>query len=434
MWTIARPRSLGALLIAGAVAFAILRFASAANSSLQYDRGDFFATMPPAYAEQVNPALWNSSDLSGSWVFQRRVYLYGPTQYLAIAPLVYAFDSYQQISRFLLAFYGVLIVGSAFLLRSALQRIEPMPAGTGALVIAATLGFFPLLQAYAQREFEIVVFAATVAGLYFMIRRREWIAGALFGFITWFKFLPLLWFFLIAMRRWAKAVVAFLAISALVWLAAYVWFGLGDFDHLWDLAGQELTKGSGSSLCADFGSPYLIGLANANTTYAGVRFALCRFGSWYSWLPISPIYVALVGTLLITFLVAFWRLERQPAASARDESWRRALEASVVIIMTSGFFYSHYYYLSLLAIVVSVLVARYAVTGDGWLRPIALGVAYVLLTAFVLPPSVSSRLIGADVFRDYMRLALYFYGEMILIALVFSEYWSLSSRAHARPA
>lgn len=430
----ARPRRLGAWLVAGAVVFAVLRFAAAVSSGWQYDRGDFYATMPPAYAEQLNPALWNSSDLSGSWVFQRRVYLYGPTQYLAIAPLVYAFDSYQQISRFLLACYGVLIVGAAFLLRHTLQRIEPMPSGAGALVIAGTLGFFPLLQAYSQREFEIVVFAATVAALYFVIRRREWIAGALFGFITWFKFLPLLWFFLMAMRRWAKAVVAFLAMSALVWVAAHFWFGLGNFEHLWVLAGQELTEGSGASLCADFGSAYLVGLANANTTAAGIRFALCRFGSWYSWFPVSPIYFALVGTLLITFLVAFWRLERQPAASARDESWRRALEACVVIIMTCGFFYSHYYYLSLLAIAIAVLIARYASAGTGWMRPAALAAAYLLLTVFVVPPSLLSRLVGADVFHAYMRLSLYFYGEMILIALVFHEYWRLSVSAPRRLA
>jgi hypothetical protein len=425
---------IGTLLIAAAVALAVLRFAAAVNAGWRYDRGDFYATTPPAYAEYVNPKLWNSPDLADSWVFQQRKYLYGPTQYLAIAPLVYAFDSYQTLARFLLGFYAVLIIGAAFLLRQALQHIEPLPARAGALVIAATLGFLPLLQAYAQREFEIVVFAATVAALYFVIRRREWIAGVLFGFITWFKFLPLLWLLLIALRRWTRAVVAFVATSAAVWLAASVTLGLGNFEHLWTLAGQELTEGSGPMLCADFGTSYLVGLANANTTYAGVRYALCRFGTWYSWLPVSAIYFALVATLLVTFLVAFWRLERHGPATARDDSWRRALEASVVIIMTSGVFYSHYYYLCMLAIVIGVLIARYSATKAGWPASIALGVAYLLLTVFVVPPSLSSRLLGFDTFEAYMRLALYFYGEIILIALVFNEYWRLSVRRAAVPA
>ena len=268
-------------LIAIFVAFAVVRFITAVSSSRNFDRGDFYATMPPAYAKTMNPALWNSPDLSGSWVFQQPVYLYGPTQYLSIAPLVYFFDSYAEISNFLMFFYGALVVLSALGLRVALNQIEPLPPRTGLLILAATLGFFPLLQAFVQREFEVFVFACTVAGLYFLLRRREWIAGALFGYITWFKFLPLLWLGLLAMRRWAAAVAAFIVVSVATWLVAATSLGLGNFDHLWDLAAQELTQGSsGSSMCAPFVNPDMVRFANSNLTSAGIRFALCRFGSW----------------------------------------------------------------------------------------------------------------------------------------------------------
>src|SRR5437764_14884143 len=91
-----------------ALLLAALRVAGAGHSARTSVGGDFAATLPGAYAETLNPRLWNSDDLQGSWGFHKRFYLYGPTQYLTLYPIVFL-NSYAQIATVLLFVYaGVL--------------------------------------------------------------------------------------------------------------------------------------------------------------------------------------------------------------------------------------------------------------------------------------------------------------------------------------
>src|SRR5437868_14309129 len=98
-----------------AVLLAALRVAGAVHSARISVGGDFAATMPGAYAETLNPRLWNSADLQGSWGFQKRLYLYGPTQYLTLYPIVFL-DSYAQIAAVLLWVYGGVLAWALYLL------------------------------------------------------------------------------------------------------------------------------------------------------------------------------------------------------------------------------------------------------------------------------------------------------------------------------
>src|SRR5438132_13718701 len=63
-------------------------------------RGDFFATLPGAYVQSLNPTLWNSKDLQMAMGFHRPFYIYGPTQYLTLYPMAFL-DSYAQIAAVL---------------------------------------------------------------------------------------------------------------------------------------------------------------------------------------------------------------------------------------------------------------------------------------------------------------------------------------------
>jgi hypothetical protein len=54
--------------------------------------------------------------------------------------------------------------------------------------------------------------------------------------------------------------------------------------------------------------------------------------------------------------------------------------------------------------------------------------AYVMVSAFVLPIGVISRLAGFDAWAWYFRGAWFLYGELLLMGLLLFEYGSLATR------
>jgi hypothetical protein len=120
------------------------------------------------------------------------------------------------------------------------------------------------------------------------------------------------------------------------------------------------------------------------------------------------------------------RFERVVQRPADIERWRRALEFSIVTTVYSCFFFNHYYYLIVLIIPLAVLLTRYLTlprTG----RLVAWTVAYVLLSAFVIPTSVLTQLSGVDVWAAYIKGAWFMWGELLLMYLLLREYWDLST-------
>ena len=187
-------------------------------------RGDFYATLPGAYAETLNPTLWNSPDLSESWGFHRQTYFHGPTQYLTLFPIVFL-DSYASIGRVLLVLY----LGATLLACEVMSWLFGFIANDRrprALVYAATLLYFPLIQALAQREFEIVMVLALALAYTAVVRNRPWAFGGFLAYIAWFKYAPLLALPYLALRRWWSAVAGFLVLSAVLLGAAQWLFGL----------------------------------------------------------------------------------------------------------------------------------------------------------------------------------------------------------------
>ncbi len=55
------------------------------------------------------------------------------------------------------------------------------------------------------------------------------------------------------------------------------------------------------------------------------------------------------------------------------------------------------------------------------------GLAYFLISAFVVPTGVLSRLAGLDVWAWYIRGNWFLYGELLLMALLLREYRGLST-------
>ena len=143
--------SFGRLIACLVLAFAIIRFAGVVASGLtSVTYGDFAATLPGAYAESLNPTLWNSPDLSNSWAFQKQTYIYGPTQFLTLYPIVFL-DSYAAIARLLLVVYVGLILLTCWVISKSFDFLSEGDAVSRRLLIyGSTLLFFPLLQALIQ--------------------------------------------------------------------------------------------------------------------------------------------------------------------------------------------------------------------------------------------------------------------------------------------
>jgi hypothetical protein len=409
------------------IVLALLRFAVVVYNGTEINRGDFYATLPGANVEELNPTLWNSPDLVDSWGFKRDVYLYGPTQYLTLLPVMWFADSYAQVERFLLWAYALVIGLLIYLLWRAGRLIQPDAIGLAPALLLTAAFFLPLHVAYLQREFEIVVVCITAGALLAMLAQRDRLSGALLGYVTWFKFFPLLWVPYWLLRRRGAALLSFVAMSLVVGLATQWLLGLGGFWAVMDVVGLQFDRSTGAlGMCAEWTSPLSRFHAEHNTTWVDARWALCNINSRWAWLPAFPLYLLLLLSVGGLFLFGFVRLERGGQLPLRLEAWRRGLEVGLVVMASSTLFHAHYYYLSLLLVPLTVLLARYLTDGVGrWWRRTAWILAYLSLTAFAIPISILSTATGLDFWWTYMANTLYFPGVLLLLGLLLWEYLTI---------
>ena len=178
------------------------RVAGVTWSARTNNRGDYYASLPGTYVQTVNPALWTSPDMSGAMGYLLNTYYHGPTQYLTLYPVAY-FDSYEQIADFLLVVYAIALAGAFWFLYRSLTYVAPGSA-IGLPLFAMTFLFFPLLQSYLQREFEIVVFLGLAFALWQLQANRFIPAGLALGYIAWFKYIPLLFIGYLGLRGWRR--------------------------------------------------------------------------------------------------------------------------------------------------------------------------------------------------------------------------------------
>lgn len=393
-------------------------------------KGDYYASMPGAYVRTFNPTLWESPDMEGAWGYHKDTYFHGPSQYLTLYYLA-ALDSYAAIARLLLPIYIGVIAIACWLLLKALLPLGRRDAAVP--LLASALLFFPLLQAFIQREFEVIVFAALCAVLWLLVSDRRTLAAALMAYVSWYKYAALVLVGYLALRRWWQALVAFAVTSIAVLGAAELVFGLGLFfnNNVPAHATQVLNVYSNEFRVDEnghlFGVGFCTGWFDNETTLANVRHGLCTVSASLRWLPPHLIYVVLCGLVAFVYLRTHGSLEKQPLAVA-EERWRRALELSIVITSYTCFLFNHYYYLIVLVIPFNVLLARYLDRGD-WRRLALWVVAYVLISAFLVPTSILTRLAGIDMWAFFINGAWFMYGELILMSLLLSEYRGLARQA-----
>jgi hypothetical protein len=102
---------------------------------------------------------------------------------------------------------------------------------------------------------------------------------------------------------------------------------------------------------------------------------------------------------------------------------------SAVVIIYTTYVYAHYYYLIFLIVpLTAVMVRAYQQHRTGlW---IAWGMAYVMLSAFLLPLSLLTRLLQVDAFTWYLQTFAYVAGILLLLGTVLYEYLRIGQFQH----
>jgi hypothetical protein len=408
-------------LLFGASAVALVHFVLVTHAGWSYATGDFLHSLPGPHVQYLNPRLWVSPDLQGAAGHDR--YIYGPTQHLTVLPLM-LLDSYRQVARILLGVYAVLMLGAVYFMWRTFGSPRVPRSELLALLVVAMFFFPPAMQAFLQREFEVVVLFVFTLAAWSLVKGREARAGALFGYITWFKGFPVITFVYLMMRRRLTAAAAYTACSVLVLVAAHAAFGLQSFRLMAGWAEfflRPLVSTSGG-FCASWNP--------VAQTQTNLQWGLCGLSHRWPWLPAQHLFYAIVIVVGGLALQAFVRCERAKVSGDEVVKWRTVWELSLLAIAMSFFIHNEYYYLILLVFPVAALASRYWIDGTlggpkGWL----LAASYVLLGTFIISPTTPFiRLLGIsgwDLFTEYI---LYLYGGLILLALVLREYHALVRR------
>jgi len=423
------PWRLPAWLSLTLVAAVVARVGAAVLAATNNTHGDYYASLPGPYVRHVNPVLWDSPDLQGAWGFHAETYFHGPTQYLTLYP-VSLLDSYAAIAAVLLPVYVIVLAAAFWVMQRTLARLAP-DAGLLVPLLGSTFLFFPLLQSLIQREFEVVILLGLACALRLMIEDRKGGAAAVLAYVTWFKYIPVLFAGHLLLRRWYAAAAAFVIASVAILGLAQVLFGLPLFfnnnvpGHAWQVAAV-----TGASFRVDEGG-HVVGLGfcqgwfDNETTLANVRHGLCTIAAHAPWFSPNAVYVLLCAVIAAVYLRAHGSLEQREIDST-TEGWRRALEMSIVTTVCACFFFSHYYYLILLVLPLNVLLARFIALR----RRSALilwAASYFLIAAFVAPTGLLSRFAGFDVWEKYIWGAWFLPGELLLMWLLLREYRSLAA-------
>jgi len=396
-----------------------------------FTHGDFYFSLPGAYAKQLNPTLWNSPDLQDARAFNHGAYLYGPSQFLALYPIVFL-NSYAAIASVLLIVYAAAAVAAWYLMFRLLTGGEPATSGLGGATFALVFAFLPLTQALIQREFEVIALVALVGACAFYVRHRDGWSGALVAFLTWFKYWPVVLIGTFVLNRRFKALVAFVFASALILGAAHLLFGLPNFQITRTagiVEGLMRPLGSGEvlypamargALKSDFCRQWIDGRGTA----ADVRWILCGVEDRFPLLPAKGAFYAILTVTGLAFVGGTVASSARPRA-ASVEKWRAIWEFSLLTIAGGAFVHAHYYYYVAFLLPLTALAVWYAAHPQPWRRTkIALwAICYILLDALLLPTSWLSSIIHRNAWTMYLDSGMCLLGVLLLLTLVIWEFF-----------
>jgi hypothetical protein len=328
----------------------------------------------------------------------------------------------------LLVLYAAVILASAYMMWRTFSG-PPRDLTLLALVVSTSLLFYPTILAYVAREFEVWLLLATVMLFAAARARQEWAIGAWTAYLSLFKYLPLGLLPLLVARRWWKALAGFAITAAVILAAAHAMFGLQNFSSDGFLGNfvEHLLPGGTDNFCMAYkGYDY-----ESNQHEVSIRFALCSARERLPF-PIVPAYLALIVATLAALAVGYFRAERA-TLSPDAQRWRSTWELSAVLIVYMTYVYAHYYYLIFMIVpLTAVMVRAYQQRRVGlW---IAWAASYLMLSAFLVPTALLTRILHVDAFTWYLQTFAYVPGILLLLGAVLYEYIRIGREPHVEPA
>lgn len=415
----------------------VLYLAKAIYRGLAFTRGDYYFTMPGEYARRLNPALWASADLQQAIGFNHGAYLYGPSQYLTLFPVVFL-NSYESIASALLVIYPLVLGAAWYCLWRALEAGEERRAAMPALLFAVVFAFLPLTQALIQREFEVVAFLFLAGACLMLVRGRDVASGALLAGLVWFKYWPIVLLGAFVVHRRARGLAAFAATSAAILLVAHLVFGLDHFavgKTIGTVGGLVRPFGTGEVLRpvipegaakSDFCRQWIWGRGTA----VDIRWALCGLEYRVPAFSATAAFAALIAGTAALFLWGAYRVE-SGIQTASTVKWATIWEFSILTIVGASFVHAHYYYLIVFLLPLSALLFSYAVRPQRrrGAKLTAWAITYILLNAFIVPTSWLSAMTHTDAWALYLDSGACLLGTLLLLALVLWEFTQVTRRA-----
>jgi hypothetical protein len=228
--------------------------------------------------------------------------------------------------------------------------------------------------------------------------------------------------------RW-RAMAIYAAVSAGVLAVTHLVFGLQHFaigNTLFIIKMMFVPLGSGDVLLSPIpNAPYKEAFCRqwvpGRGTQISIRWGLCGIEDRFPMFPARVVFYSVVVVLAAVIVAAGFRIATR-ALDASERKWATIWQLSLLAIVGSALLHGHYYYLTMVTLPVVALLYRYARDLDThWGRLALWGVAYVILTAFLLPLPLLSRLVQRDAWALYMESSLYLAGELLLIGLVMRE-------------
>lgn len=371
--------------------------------------GDVLTAFPGPLAVRVSQS-W--APLTREWVAREMAsrvpmqWNYGPVLHFVTLPLVLA-SSYEQAMHVLLVI-DALLLAATFGLWVLLLRGGRRQVWMSLAIMCVWMNHFPLLEALAGREIELLELFLITLAIWGLRRQREGLAGTAFGLAAMTKFLPVIFIPYLFVKGYRRAGWAATATAATIALVTQPLLGWQRSVTL-SVANAE-NAGTFDVIPTAYSNQSLTNILHKTFTAFNINDP--RPPTLYPDLRIAGILLSVAVMVATAAWIVRWRRGRQLEVEC-------ALLAVVMFLVAP---HANTYYLVFVLPALSIGVARW------WERPAALTLpakvalaGAIALTGLLLPMGVYERLTGIPgvlVARVLQGWSLPAYGAILAAGLM----------------
>ncbi|OCH97319.1 hypothetical protein A8135_03420 [Legionella jamestowniensis] len=269
------------------------------------------------------------------------------------------------------------------------------------------LAFFGILMDRAITQLGALLLFGIILGYHFYSKKKDYWAGALWGFVIALKFFPALLFFYVLLQKRYQVFVVMLGIALFLSLLPMIIYGTDIYTYYFAMMPKVQWYGD-----------------NWNASVYGFLFRTLVdvHDKTQSRLYINILY----GVLFIAFLLWYLKKASTLLTASRDKQFF-ALTLSMMLLLSP---FGWLYYFSLLIFPLALTWEMFFLHGDSIKQKILW-----LLSLFLLnfPIDYLSSKKMTELFNKFSIYSFYFYGLLLLIYLLSREHTPIT-RFHRAPA